>query len=333
MKKNSLLQRLLKKDGGRQKSPYQGSSFRSAAFTGQQRQTGQKTSRVARIRQWLATRDSRGQQSYNTSKKKSVLRKRLAGITIVVIITVLFLTLDGTNRLRDELLSVDFFQISSFEIIGNSIVSTETIRDASAIIVHQSSMFGISAEELERKIAAVPWIASVEVKKNWPSSLTISVKENVPLALMLRGGAVDSQLYYMDKKGVSFLPVKSGGDLDFPVITGLAEISNEQIKTAALTEVLVFLSKVRRNDPHLPAQSLSEIHVNKTGELVVYLVEYPFPIFFGNGNTKQKYNRLVQVLKALYKKEKGKMLISEIEYIKMDYQKDKVLVAQAGGAD
>jgi hypothetical protein len=37
---------------------------------------------------------------------------------------------------------------------------------------------------------------------------------------------------------------------------------------------------------------------------------------------------LVQVLKALYKKQKGKESISQVEYIQMDYLDDKVLVAQ-----
>ena len=62
--------------------------------------------------------------------------------------------------------------------------------------------------------------------------------------------------------------------------------------------------------------------------MVVYLVEYPFPIFFGTSNTSKKYYRLVQVLKTLYK-QKGKGSISQIEYIQMDYLQDKVLVAQS----
>jgi len=107
-------------------------------------------------------------------------------------------------------------------------------------------------------------------------------------------------------------------------------LDDKVMKSAALKEVLIFLNKAKRNDPHLPVQSLSEVHVTKEGDLVVYLVEYPFPIFFGNGNTKRKYGRLVEVLKALYKKEKGKDLISEVEYIQMDYLQDKVLVAQSG---
>ena len=126
------------------------------------------------------------------------------------------------------------------------------------------------------------------------------------------------------------MPVPIGANLDFPVITGLAEIDIPALKKKALAEILLFLQKVGINDPHLPAQSVSEVHVNPIGELVVYLVEYPFPIFFGNGNTKQKYQKLIRVLRALYKKERGEEIISSVEYIRMDYFNDKVLVAQSG---
>jgi hypothetical protein len=110
----------------------------------------------------------------------------------------------------------------------------------------------------------------------------------------------------------------------------LAEVADQPLKEKALAEILTFLRKVRGNDPHLPAQSVSELHVTKSGQIVVYLVDYPFPIFFGNGNTKVKYSRLIQVLRALYKKQNGKELLSQIEYIQMDYLNDKVLVVEHG---
>jgi len=168
------------------------------------------------------------------------------------------------------------------------------------------------------------------VKRNWPSTVEIEIRENVPVALLHTMSAERDQLYYIDKKGTSFMPVSVGANLDFPVITGLAEITDPSLKKKALTEVLLFLQKVRRNDPHLPVQSVSEVHVDSHGELVVYLVEYPFPIFFGNGNTKQKYLKLIRVLRALYKKERGEEIISSVEYIRMDYFNGKVLVAQSG---
>jgi len=38
----------------------------------------------------------------------------------------------------------------------------------------------------------------------------------------------------------------------------------------------------------------------------------------------------VKVLEVLYKKQEKEMQISRVEYIRMDYLEDKVLVAQSG---
>jgi len=168
------------------------------------------------------------------------------------------------------------------------------------------------------------------VKRDWPSTVRISIEENVPGAILTTPGAKDAPLHYIDMNGTPILPVFDGADVDFPVVTGLMELADEQQREKSLAEVLTFLKKVGSNDPHLPAQSISEIHVNQVGEIVVHMVEYPFPIFFGSGNTIQKYSRLVQVLRSLYKKPNAKELLSQIEYIQMDYLNDKVLVAQGG---
>ena len=58
--------------------------------------------------------------------------------------------------------------------------------------------------------------------------------------------------------------------------------------------------------------------ITKEG-LVVYLVEYPFPIFFGNGNTKKKVLNLAYVLKELYGKRSQNDLISQVEYIRNNF--------------
>jgi cell division protein FtsQ len=222
------------------------------------------------------------------------------------------------------------FQISELRIQGNGIVSDETLRQQTGLIVHQTSMFAISEKGLEERLLKVPWIAKARVTKKWPSAIVIAVTENIPLALLHSSTPEGGELSYIDSRGVSFLPLEAGGSLDYPVITGLDSITDQVLRQRSLHEVLVFLKKVRRNDPHLPVQSLSEVHVTTSGEMVIYLVDYPFPIFFGNGNTKQKYARLLQVLKALYKKEKNDQLITRVAYIQMDYQQDKVLVAQNG---
>jgi cell division protein FtsQ len=202
------------------------------------------------------------------------------------------------------------------------------LREASGITLHQTSLVGLNCAQVEASLNTVPWVAQAEVQRKWPSTIKISIVENEPVALLHSKKKNGDQLQYINKKGVPFLQVGPGFDIDFPVITGLNEIKETRVREKALAEALVFLDNVGGDNPYLPAQSVSEIHLNQNGEMVVYLVEYPFPIFFGNDNTSTKYARLVQVLKALYKQQKGKESISQIEYIQMDYLNDKVLVAQ-----
>ena len=53
-----------------------------------------------------------------------------------------------------------------------------------------------------------------------------------------------------------------------------------------------------------------------------------FQFTLGKDEIKRKYSQLRRVLEVLYRKSKGGASIEEIAYIRMDYQKDKVLVAR-----
>jgi len=298
------------------------------------RNTGQFRKRKGRILLILRLLTGRKRGHY-TGYTKSVSSKknlfRTAAVSLLSISLLLFILLGGVRKIEYSLESLPLFLVSGIEFSGNETIPADTLREATGIILHQTSLISLDCSRVEQSLTAIPWVGRATVKRNWPATVEISIVENVPVALLLSKGSQGSQLHYMDKKGKSFLRVRQAeeADIDYPIITGLPEITDQAVRAKALREVLVFLEDVNGNNPHLPAQSVSEIHVNPKGELVVYLVEYPFPIFFGKGNTGKKYYRLVQVLKTLYKKQKGKGSISQVEYIQMDYLDDKVLVARS----
>ncbi len=282
-----------------------------------------------RFWQSLITKKRAGHASYKVpvNRKKSIFKA--VGVAILMFSILTFVLIGGGQVMLNNIKSLPFFRVSEIVFSGVETISKEKLREASGIIPYQTSLIGLDCSRVKARLVTVPWVARAEVKKNWPSTVEITVEENIPIALLHSENKGGDQLQYIDKKGVPIFHVSLGADIDFPVITGLTEIEQPAVKKKALAEVLVFLKDVNGNDPNLPAQSVSEIHVNRDGEIVVYLVEYPFPIFFGKSNTSKKYSRLVQVLKALYKKENGKKeSISQIEYIQMDYLNDKVLVAQ-----
>ncbi len=284
----------------------------------------------ARFRQLLTAQKKTSRNSYKGAVSRKKMGFKLAGLATLMFCLLLLVLTSGWPIMMNNIQSLPFFKVSEVVLSGAEIISKEKLRAASGIIPYQTSLIGLNCSQVEARLVKVPWVARAVVQRNWPSTVEISIVENAPIALLHSENKGGAQLQYIDGKGVPFLRVRPGADIDFPVITGLTEVDEPIVKEKALADVLVFLKNVNGNDPNLPAQSISEIHVNRDGELVVYLVEYPFPIFFGMSNTGKKYSRLVQVLKSLYKKENGKKeSISEIEYIQMDYLQDKVLVARS----
>jgi len=289
-----------------------------------------KNGTILRIKQLFRQKKRKKNEGYGRPITRSKLLQRFGILFFLISVIGLFFLSGGKVKIEKGLDSISFFQVSEVIFSGCRETSSDRLREQAGIVLHQTNLMGLNINQIERDLQKNPRISRATVKRRWPSILEIEIEEHVPVALLHSTAVEPDQLYYIDKKGIAFMSVPIGGNLDFPVITGLAEITAPDVRATALTEILLFLKKVGINDPHLPVQSVSEVHVNSSGELVVYLVEYPFPIFFGNGNTKEKYGKLIRVLRALYKKKHGEEIISSVEYIRMDYFNDKVLVAQSG---
>ncbi len=286
-----------------------------------------------KIRKKLKQKFSRStnQQVTNYSLSKSGERSKIAilfrgiiAVTIIVAISYL-----GKPYFQRYIAGIKYFHIQEMNIAGCEVTQPEDIRQLGGF-TYGTSLFLISPTKITERLQAHSWIAEVSVERQWPNSLSIVVKEHVPEALITQGDVEPNRLHYVNKKGICFTPVAPGEDVDFPVITGLDSLTDEQDRKMALADALYFLKLARRNNPNLPAQLVSEIHVDRVEGLTIYLVEHPFPIFFGRDQVKKKYKQLRKVLEILYKKQKNQMKITQVKYIRMDYLSNKVLVAQSG---
>lgn len=331
IKKIQNIKALLTKKKGRE-AGYLKSELPLHSLPGQNVHHGGRKSLSARFRQLFARKKRTTYTNYNRPVDKRNRLFKGVGFFAASLFLLLAVVFGVRQLLPDNFEKLPFFQVDTITYSGNETIANDRLRAASGIFLHQTSLLGLDLAKIEAALIAVPWVAKAEVKKNWPSTVEIAIVENVPLALLHDDRAGANQLQYIDKTGRAFLAVRPGADIDFPVITGLEVIKEPEIRRQALADVLIFLEKINGNNPQLPAQSVSEIYVNDRGEMVVYLVEYPFPIFFGTSDTAKKFYRLVQVLKTLYKqKDNGSM--AQIDYIQMDYLDDKVLVAQAMGTN
>ncbi|HIP40726.1 MAG TPA: FtsQ-type POTRA domain-containing protein [Desulfocapsa sulfexigens] len=220
----------------------------------------------------------------------------------------------------------NYFRINEIEISGCLMTTPNTLRKF-ADISYEMNMLTLDPEAIEGRLLSHPWIAKAEIRRIWPDRLAVTIREYRPNALIVQ--AEEEGFNYLDRKGKIFAAVTSGQDLDFPVITGLDAFNTREEKERLLKEATSFLQLAERNNPNLPAQNISEIHFNRDGELILYLVEQPFPIYFGKGDIKRKYYQLRKVLEVLYRKRQGKSIIGNVAYIRMDYQDDKVLVIRS----
>ena len=255
------------------------------------------------------------------------------------------------------------FKIREITITGCRKTTPALIRELTGVR-YQTSLLTLRPKYLEAMLRTHPWIAEAAVKRDWPGVLVIAIKEYVPEALIFQEISGRRQFFYLDKSGVAFAPVEPGQDMDFPVITGLDAKGDDgqgrpnaagardggsgdgqgrsnavAVKVGGsgggerktmIRESLALLKLVKQNNPNLPAQNLSEIHLDQETGMTIFLADYPFPIYFGKGEIRTKYSRLKRVLEVLYKETEQGMTIADVVYIRMDYLENKVLVAHSG---
>jgi len=241
-------------------------------------------------------------------------------ILIAILLCAIFLAQKTYNKLCHS----NFFQITAMKIDGNRMTSKEQITALSRIDIH-SNLLAIDVSEVKSILESHPWIARVDIIRDWPNRLLITVKEKKPVALLSRDGG----LFYLDNKGLIIAAASPSQELDFPVITGLENFTFNSSGTKqapeSLQQVMALLKLADKNNAILPEQNISEIYISKNDELVLFLLERAFPIYLGKeGEISTRYYRLVKVLRDLYKSKE----FSEVSYIRFDYQKDTILVGK-----
>jgi cell division septal protein FtsQ len=273
---------------------------------------------------WTRQKD-RGATSYQSAPEPKGSRKALLVICLACA-AVLFFKSGGFSLFGLLLEDIDYFRITEIRVEGCRNSVPDEIRTASGVTV-SASMFSVDQQKITENVRKESlWVDQITVARHWPDTLILRVREFKPHALIALGEDDRAELYYLDYNGNPFIKTTFGMDLDFPVITGLEDGNDQEAVPAELKEPLDLLRLAGTNNPNLPVQSISELHLDDEEGLVLYLVEHPFPIFFGEGDVRKKYVRLRKVLEMLYKPRRTGMDIGRVAYIKMDYLKDKVIV-------
>ena len=290
------------------------------------KESRQKKNLLKKLNLYWSQKRTTSRAGYQDEVRVSNWRRKLLLAGMLLGAVVLFVQTDGMQNIQRYLQGLDYFRLTSIEVSGAVNSSANQVRSASGITV-STSQFAVDEERVISAIkAGNDWVKGVKISRFWPDRLVLKVTEYEPRALVARTDNGQASLFYLDRNGEPFIRVQNPMDLDFPVITGLEAEQDLDVFQEKLHQSFAFLKLVERNDPNLPAQSVSEIHMDPEEGLVLHLVEYPFPIFLGKDDIRKKYVRLRKILAVLYKPRKMGMDINRVAYIRMNYLKDKALV-------
>jgi Cell division septal protein len=250
--------------------------------------------------------------------------KRLfRGVVFVGLLAVFVgMALWGTARL---ILQSTVFQVTDIKVTGIRVATQRQILDLAGL-QQGSSLLRFDAKAAATRIESHPWVERAEIVTNWPSAVEITVREHKPFALVNLEETKERRLYYVNRSGHMFVEVGQGQELDFPVITGVRrdkDVDAGRLARGSLADAACsLLAMADKGNAILPIQAVSEVYVDQKQGLIMYLVDRPFPVYFGMDRLQLKYNRLIKVLEQLYTKKQ----VDGVKEIRMDYLDDKVLV-------
>lgn len=218
----------------------------------------------------------------------------------------------------NALLQTTPFPVKKIEVRGAKRLTHDEIVALTGVQPGQN-LLALRLKTIGQQVSSNPWIASVRVQRFFPGTVSISVTERKPVAVVNMG-----LLYYLDDQGEPFKPLNFGDSLDFPVISGITEedlSSDPTTARDALKTACDLLASLQKNGAFILAD-VSEIHYDKGGGFTLYTTAGALPIKIGNDDFDAKLQRFARIYQNLMTQRPG------LEIIDLDYS-DRIVVKKS----
>jgi cell division protein FtsQ len=143
------------------------------------------------------------------------------------------------------------FAVAQVEVRGAVLLTEAEVREQAAV-AELTPLLRVPTGEVAERVTALPAVAAVEVRREWPATIVIDVLERVPVAVVPDG----SGFQLIDGSGVMFFPVASpsavpasGSSAGLPVLAVAAAGPDDPATRAGLT-VLAALTPELRAELH-----------------------------------------------------------------------------------
>jgi cell division septal protein FtsQ len=151
-----------------------------------------------------------------------------------------------------------------------------------------SSMFELSAPEIEWLLTDHPWIKNVSVRKRLPDQLHVEIEERQPVALLRREGALE----FIDTEGEAFTRFDpTAGSTDLLLLSGTTD-------PAALLAAMDTARRFTELEPEWGGE-LSEVEVLNERDFRFYTAALPFPLVVSSDRLEKTLPELRTHLRSM----------------------------------
>ena len=216
------------------------------------------------------------------------------------------------------LLKTTPFPVQRVEVRGTQRLSHDEIVALTGVTPGQN-LLALRLKTVGQQVLTNPWVASVRVQRFFPGTISVSIKEREPVAVINMG-----LLYYLDANGEPFKPLSHGDSLDFPVVTGISEddLNSDPAATKdALKTACDLIAALRQHGSFILAD-VSEIHYDRPLGFTLYTTAGALPIRIGSDGFDSKLQRFARIYENLMTQR------SVLQYIDLDYS-DRIVVKKS----
>lgn len=237
---------------------------------------------------------SKNKKKKNTaSRKKHLLRGSHFFIKIVIFNA--FIAVMGCSfiLIHDMVTQCKYFSAKKIEIVGNSRLETEYILKI-AEISENMNILGLNISVARKRLMSHPWIEEVDIKRNIPDGIIITVKEHKPLAIVDIG-----QYFLINSKGQLIKKLSQEAHLSLPIVNGLElEDINAYHKgsTNNYSAVLDILKLGKKMNTGFSNKHIKNINVDRETGITIHTDKTIKTIKLGFNNYEKKYKRIKDLL-------------------------------------
>ncbi len=210
------------------------------------------------------------------------------------------------------------FSVQKVELKGAKKLKYEEIVALSGVNQGQN-LLSLRLKTIGQQVSSNPWVASVRVQRFFPGTVVLSITEREPVAVINMG-----LLYYLDSNGEPFKPLGFEDNLDFPVLTGIAEddLNSDPPNTRkALKNACELLDALKQHGSFILAD-VSEIHYDRGHGFTIFTNSESLPIKIGTDDFESKLQRFSNIYQNLMTQR------PELQYIDLDYN-DRIVVKKS----